>query len=257
MSDCRPSRGGVGRAVNESLAEIAQAVGHPHRLALLEHLAQGQRSVDELAGVTGLTFANTSRHLQILRRARVVQTERHGKHILYSLAGAAEVVALLTALRSLAERNRGEVQQLLRDYFSARDSLAPVTRAELVLQLKDNLVTVIDVRPADEFSLGHLPGARNVPLAELKKRLSRLPRTKEIVAYCRGPYCVLSVEAVELLRAKGYRARRLEDGFPEWRAAGLAVEVRGEGAAKAPPKGAPLASPRGGAAPRRGPAVRG
>lgn len=213
------------QAIYSSLAEIAQGIGHPHRLELLEYLAQGQHSVEELTELSGLTFANTSRHLQILRRARLVETERQGKYVLYSLAGAAEVISLLRALGCVGERNRAEVRQIMRDYFSARDALAPVSREELISRLHDGTVTLIDVRPEHEFSIGHLPGALNVPLANLKKRLSRLPRKHEIVAYCRGPYCVLSFEAVALLRAKGYRVRRLEDGFPEWKAAGLEVET--------------------------------
>jgi len=208
-----------------SLAEIAQAVGHPHRLELLEYLAQGQRAVEDLAAVSKLTFANTSRHLQILRRARLVETERHGKHILYRLASEGTVVTLLKALGEVGERNRAEIRQIMSDYFSARDSLAPVSREELVSRLREGSVTLIDVRPEQEFGLGHLPGAMNIPLDKLQKRLARLPKTQEFVAYCRGPYCVLSFEAVALLRAKGYRARRLIDGFPEWKAAGFEVEI--------------------------------
>jgi rhodanese-related sulfurtransferase/DNA-binding transcriptional ArsR family regulator len=216
---------GPKQAIYSSLAEIAQAIGHPHRLELLEHLAQGQRSVEELAEISDLTFANTSRHLQILRRARLVETERQGKRVLYSLTSQEDVVTLLRALGCVGERNRAEVRQIISDYFGARDSLAPVSREELVSLLRGGMVTVIDVRPEHEFGLGHLPGAMNIPLNELKKRLSRLPKNQEIVAYCRGPYCVLSFEAVALLRAKGYRVRRLVDGFPEWKAAGLEIET--------------------------------
>lgn len=219
------STGGPKQAIFASLAEVAQAIGHPHRLELLEHLAQGQRSVEELAALAALTFANASRHLQILRRARLVETERRGKHILYSLAGETEVVALLKALGCVGERNMAEVRQMMTDYFSARDALAPVSREELVSSLRDGTVTLLDIRPEDEFALGHLPGALNVPLSELTKRLSKLSKDQEIVAYCRGPYCILSFEAVALLRTKGYRVRRLEDGFPEWKAAGLAIEA--------------------------------
>jgi ArsR family transcriptional regulator len=219
------STGGPKQAIYVSLAEVAQAIGHAHRLELLEHLAQGQRSVEELAAVAALTFANASRHLQILRRARLVETERRGKHILYRLAGETEVVALLKALGRVGERNMAEVRQMMTDYFSARDALAPVSREELISSLRDGTVTLLDVRPEDEFVLGHLPGALNVPLSELMKRLSKLSKDQEIVAYCRGPYCILSFEAVALLRTKGYRVRRLEDGFPEWKAAGLAIEA--------------------------------
>lgn len=219
------STAGPKQAIYSSLAEVAQAIGHAHRLELLEHLAQGQRSVEELAARSGLTFANASRHLQILRRARLVETERRGKNVLYSLAGEPEVVGLLKALGCVGERNVAEVRQMMTDYFDARDALAPVTRDELVTSLRDGMVTLLDVRPQDEFELGHLPGAVNMPLAELERRLSELPKDQEIVAYCRGPYCVLSFEAVARLRASGYRVRRLEDGFPEWKAAGLEIEA--------------------------------
>jgi len=216
---------GPKQAIYSGLAEVAQAIGHAHRLELLEHLAQGQRSVEELAERAGLSFANASRHLQILRRARLVETERQGKRILYSLSGETEVVALLKALGCVGERNVAEVRQMMNDYFGARDALAPVTRNELLASLRDGMVTLLDVRPEDEFALGHLPGALNLPLTELEQRLSELPRDQEIIAYCRGPYCVLSVDAVSSLRAKGYKVRRLEDGFPEWKAAGLDIEA--------------------------------
>ncbi len=204
---------------------MAQALGHPHRLELLEHLAQGVRSVEELSARAHLTFANTSRHLQILRRARLVETERRGKHILYRLAGDAEVVALIKALGRVGEQNMAEIDRVMMDYFRARDSLEPVSRDDLVSRLHEGSVTVLDVRPEDEFAVGHLPGALNIPLAELERRLSELPADREVIAYCRGPYCVLSFEAVVALRARGYLARRLEDGYPEWKAAGLPVEA--------------------------------
>jgi len=204
---------------------VAQAVGHAHRLELLEHLAQGERSVEELSARASLTFANTSRHLQILRRARLVETERRGKHVLYRLAGDAEVITLMHALGRLGERNVAEVDRVMADYFRARDALEPVSREDLVSRLHDGLVTVLDVRPEDEFVVGHLPGALNIPLSELERRLSELPSDREVIAYCRGPYCVLSFEAVSALRARGYLVRRLEDGYPEWKAAGLPVEA--------------------------------
>lgn len=218
------SRPGPKQAIYVSLAEVAQALGHANRLELLEHLAQRERSVEELTSLSGMTFANTSRHLQILRRARLVEAERRGKHVLYSLAGGAEVVTLMKALGRVGERNVAEITRVLSDYFHARDSMEPVSREELVGRIADGLVIVLDVRPEDEFAQGHLPGARNIPLAELDRRLGELPINAEIVAYCRGPYCVLAFEAVATLRAKGFKAMRLEDGFPEWKAAGLAVE---------------------------------
>nr|WP_175801617.1 metalloregulator ArsR/SmtB family transcription factor [Burkholderia anthina] len=216
---------GPKQAIYASLAEVAQAIGHPNRLELLEHLAQRERSVEALTTLSGMTFANTSRHLQILRRARLVDTERRGKHIVYRLAGDNEVVVLMKALGRVGERNVAEVSQVLGDYFHARDALEPVSRGELTARLADGLVTLLDVRPQDEFALGHLPGALNIPLASLDARLGELPVGTEIVAYCRGPYCVFAFEAVAALRARGFKAVRLEDGFPEWKAAGLAVET--------------------------------
>jgi rhodanese-related sulfurtransferase len=216
---------GPKQAILAGLAEVAQALGHAHRLELLEHVAQGMRSVEELSARANLSFANTSRHLQILRRARLVDTERRGKRVLYRLAGDAEVVELMRALGRVGERNVAEVSRIMTDYFHARDALEPVSREDMASRLRDGLVTVLDVRPEDEFALGHLPGALNIPLGKLERRLSELPAGREIVAYCRGPYCVLSFEAVAALRARGYPVRRLEDGYPEWKAAGLPVEA--------------------------------
>jgi len=216
---------GPKRAIFAGLADVAQALGHAHRLELLEHVAQGMRSVEELSARANLSFANTSRHLQILRRARLVDTERRGKHVLYRLAGDNEVVDLMRALGRVGERNLAEVNRVMTDYFHARDALEPVSRTDLISRLRDGLVTILDVRPEDEFALGHLPGALNIPLGKLEQRLSELPAGREVIAYCRGPYCVLSFEAVAALRARGYRVRRLEDGYPEWKAAGLPIEA--------------------------------
>lgn len=216
---------GPKQAIYNSLAEVAQALGHAHRLELLEHLAQGERSVEELSARASLTFANTSRHLQILRRARLVETERRGKHVLYRLAGDAEVVTLIQALDRVGERNVAEINRVMTAYFQARDALEAVSRGDLLARLRDGLVTVLDVRPEDEFAVGHLPGALNIPLAELERRLGELPADREVIAYCRGPYCVLSFEAVAALRERGYRVHRLEDGYPEWKAAGLPIEA--------------------------------
>ena len=219
------SSAGPKRAIYNCLAEVAQAVGHTHRLELLELLAQGERSVEALSARAQLSFANTSRHLQLLRRARLVETERRGKHVFYRLAGDAEVVALMKALGRLGERNLAEIERVMADYFQARDALEPVSREHLASRLGAGMVTVLDVRPADEFALGHLPRAVNIPLGELEHRLGELPADREVVAYCRGPYCVLSFEAVAALRARGYRVHRLEDGYPEWKAAGLPIEA--------------------------------
>jgi len=214
---------GPKQRVFASLAAIAQALGHAHRLELLEHLGQGERSVEDLATRTGLTVANTSRHLQLLRRAALVGGRREGKRVFYHLAGEDTVVALLQALSRVGERNSAEIARLMGSYFRARDELEPVSRAELLERLRAGAATVLDVRPEDEFQQGHLPSALNIPLAQLERRLAELPADREVVAYCRGPWCVLSFEAVAALRQRGYRARRLEDGFPEWKVAGLPV----------------------------------
>lgn len=212
-------------AIYQSLAEIAHAMGHPHRLELLERMAQGAHSVEDLARSTGLSVANASRHLQLLRRARLVNAERQGKRIFYCLAGEVEIVGLLKGLGRIGERNVAEIQCIMRDFFTRRDALEAVSREELVERLTQGRVTVLDVRSEDEFALGHVAGAVNIPVAELERRLAELPKDREIVAYCRGPYCIMSFEAVEALRKKGYNVRRLEDGFPEWKAAGLSVAL--------------------------------
>jgi len=206
-----------------SLAEIARALGHAHRLELLEHLGQGERSVEDLAARAGLTLANTSRHLQLLRRAALVEGRRDGKRVYYRLAGEEAVVGLLLALSRVGERNSAEIARVMASYFRARDELEPVSRDELLDRLRSGMATVLDVRPEDEFEQGHLPEALNIPLSQLERRLAELPADQEIVAYCRGPWCVLSFEAVALLRQRGYRVRRLEDGFPEWKMVGLPV----------------------------------
>ena len=211
-------------AVFAQFAAVAKAAALPHRLELLEQLAQGERSVDVLANRTRLSIANASQHLQLMRRAGLVAARREGKFVFYRLADDA-VLDLLASLRRIAELTAAEVERVVRGYFQNRDSLEPVSRAELMERLKAGVVTVLDVRPDDEFALGHLPGALNIPLGELERRLTDLDRHQEIVAYCRGPYCVLSYEAVAMLRARGFRVRRLEDGLPEWRAAGLPVAV--------------------------------
>ncbi len=211
------------QALFAQFAAVAKAVAHPHRLELLEQLAQGERSVEVLADRTRIAVANASQHLQHLRRAGLVAARRDGKFVFYRLADDA-VLGLLTSLRRIAELQSAEVERVVRSYFNDRDSLEALSRLELMERLKAGIVTVLDVRPEDEFALGHLPGAINLPLSELEKRLADLDPDREIVAYCRGPYCVLSYEAVAMLRARGFKVRRLEDGLPEWRAAGLPVE---------------------------------
>ncbi|MDA8051881.1 MAG: metalloregulator ArsR/SmtB family transcription factor [Rhodospirillales bacterium] len=210
------------RLVFEQFARLAQALANSHRVELIELLAQGERSVEALAGLTGLRLTNASQHLQLLRRAGLVVARRSGRQVLYRL-GAPDVVDLLMALRRSAERGLAEIDRIVESYFDARDKLEPVTREELARRLSEGLVTLIDVRPAEEFAAGHIPGAINVPLGELPARMASLPRARPVVAYCRGPYCVFAFEAVAALRARGYEARRLADGYPEWWAAGRPV----------------------------------
>ena len=218
------SRVGPKQQVFEGLAQIAHALAHAHRLELLEHLGQGERSVEDLATRASLTLANASRHLQLLRRAALVEGRRDGKRVYYRLAGDDAVVGLLSALSRVGERNSAEIARVMASYFRARDEFEPVSRDELLDRLRCGAATVLDVRPEDEFANGHLPKALNIPLSQLERRLAELPPEREIVAYCRGPWCVLSFEAVALLRQRGHRARRLEDGFPEWKVAGLPIE---------------------------------
>jgi ArsR family transcriptional regulator len=211
------------QAIYAEFAAVARALGHAHRLELIEHVAQGERTVETLARRTGLSVANTSQHLQQLRRAGLVVSRREGRHVVYRLSDEA-VLTLFSSLRAVAERNVAEIDRIVRSYFTDLDDLEPVSREALLARLRDGRVTVLDVRPADEFAMGHLPGALNVPLGTLEQRLQELDPDQEIVAYCRGAYCVLSFEAVAALRGRGFNVRRLEDGYPEWRAAGLPVE---------------------------------
>jgi rhodanese-related sulfurtransferase/DNA-binding transcriptional ArsR family regulator len=220
------SKQGPKQVLFTQFAAIAKTLGHPHRLELLEQLAQGERTVDTLAQRTHLSVANASQHLQHMRRAGLVATRRDGKFVYYRLQDDA-VLDLMAALRRIAERNSAEVERVIRSYFDKRDSLEAVSRDELMERARSGAVTVLDVRPEDEFALGHLPNALNIPLRELEARLGEIDPKNEIVAYCRGPYCVLSYEAVVQLRLRGFNARRLEDGLPEWRAAGLPVIADG------------------------------
>ena len=209
--------------LHEQFAQVAKALSHAHRLELLELLAQRERSVEALANVAGLTVANTSRHLQQLRRAGLIASRKEGLYVFYRLAGD-DVIDLLRSLRRTGQRHISDVNNVVIGYFNDRDSLEAVSRKELLRRSRDGLVTVLDVRPSEEYEAGHIPGALNVPLNEIEQHLAKLPKEQEIIAYCRGEYCVLAFEAVATMREKGFTARRLEEGYPEWKAAGLPVE---------------------------------
>ena len=205
------------------LARVGKAISNANRLEILEFLAQGERSVEQLSQLAGLSVANASQHLQQLRLTGLVSSRKQGLNVFYRLSGD-DVIELLVALRHTAERHLAEVNQLVDTYLTVKDELEPVPREELLQRVRDGLVTVIDVRPPEEFAAGHVPGAINLPLSELEQRLAELPANTEIVAYCRGPHCILAFDAVARLRQHGLRARRLQDGYPEWRMAGLPVE---------------------------------
>jgi len=204
-------------------ARIAKALSNGYRLELLELLAQGERSVDALAQVSGLTLANTSQHLQQLRQAGLVTNRKEGHKVFYQLSGR-DVTALFGSLRDVAERHLADVNRLVGDYLTVKDCLEPLPAGQLLERARDGLVTVLDVRPQEEYASGHLPGAINIPLKELEKRLGELDPDLEVVAYCRGPHCVLAFDAVAKLRKNGLTARRLENGFPEWQQAGYPTE---------------------------------
>ncbi|GMQ93679.1 MAG: metalloregulator ArsR/SmtB family transcription factor [Acidimicrobiia bacterium] len=208
----------------EQFARIGKAVGNPKRIELLDLLCQGERSVEVLAQTASMGVTSTSAHLKVLREARLVETRREGTRVFYRMADET-VCGFFSSLRALASDRYAEVNQLMQDYFEARDELDPVGRAELIARADDESVIVLDVRPGEEYEAGHIPGAISMPLEELEQRLSSLRKDAEIVAYCRGPYCVLAPQALELLHSHGFAARRLEDGLPEWRQAGLPVTV--------------------------------
>ena len=212
------------RALFAQFAAIAKTLGHGHRLELLELVAQGERTVEVLASRTGLSIANASQHLQHLRRAGLLTSRRQGKFVYYTLADDG-ILDVLAALQRIAERNSAEVERVVRSYYNKLDELEPVTRKQLRKLIREGAVTVLDVRPPDEFALGHVPGAVNIPVRALKERLAEINPDHEIVAYCRGAYCVFSFEAVAFLRARGFKARRLVEGLPEWRAAGLPIKI--------------------------------
>jgi rhodanese-related sulfurtransferase len=211
------------REVFAGLARVGTALSSPTRIEYLELLAQAERSVEQLATLTGTSVANTSQHLQKLRQAGLVVGRKEGLYVFYRLAGD-EVVGLLSAISRVGETYVADVERIVRLYFAHKDELEPVPARELLARARKGLVAVLDVRPPEEYAAGHLPGAINIPLHELKKRLKDLPKRKEVIAYCRGPYCLMSFDAVALLRSAGIKARRLEAGLPEWRHAGLPIE---------------------------------
>lgn len=213
-----PNRG-LKDAIYEQFARMGKAVSAPKRLELLDLLCQGPRTVEALAGQAALSVANASQHLQVLRAARLVEAEKRGLHVEYRLAGD-DVCEFFLALRTLAQGRLAEIEQVTREYLGEREGMETVASAELLRRVKEGAVTVLDVRPAEEYRAGHIPGAVSIPVGELKARFRELPKTRDVVAYCRGPYCVFAVEAVELLRKKGFRAHRMEDGVLEWRRRG-------------------------------------
>jgi rhodanese-related sulfurtransferase len=211
-------------AIYEQFARIGKAISNPSRLELLDLLCQGPRTVEVLAKEAGLGLANTSQHLKALREVRLVTAEKDGLFVTYSLADE-QVCQFFLSVRSLAETHLADIREITRDFLESRNSLQPVGREQLLAKVLDGAVTVLDVRPPEEYRAGHLPGALSIPLKELERRLSDLPHDREIVAYCRGPYCVLAMEAVDMLRAQGFTAFRLEDGVQDWEARGFPVAV--------------------------------
>jgi len=203
-------------------ARVGKALSSANRLELLEFIAQGERTVDVLATLAGLSVANTSQHLQQLRQTGLLTARKEGQHVYYRLAGD-DVLILLNSLRHVAEQHLADVERLVNSFLTVKDSLEPIPANELLQRVRDGLVTVLDVRPREEYDAGHLTGAVNVPMAELEQHLDQLATDKEVVAYCRGPHCVLAFDAVARLREHGLQARRLETGYPEWKAAGLPV----------------------------------
>jgi rhodanese-related sulfurtransferase/DNA-binding transcriptional ArsR family regulator len=210
-------------AIYEQFARLGKAVSAPKRLELLDLLCQGPKTVEVLADHAALSVANASQHLQVLRAARLVEAEKQGLHVEYRLAGE-DVCEFFLALRTLAEGRLAEIEQVTRDYLGRRDAMETVPGVELLRRVKSGEVTVLDVRPSEEYRAGHIPGAVSIPLGELKARFKELPKNREVVAYCRGPYCVFAGEAVELLRKKGIKAHRLREGVLDWRSRGWRVE---------------------------------
>jgi rhodanese-related sulfurtransferase/DNA-binding transcriptional ArsR family regulator len=210
--------------LNQQFARIGKCLAAPRRVELLDLLAQGERNVEGLAVETQMSIGLTSAHLQSLRRAGLVETRRHGTRILYRLAGG-DVYRLLASVRSVAHARLVDVQVIVDTHMRQADGLEPISRHDLLARVRDGTVTVVDVRPRDEYDAGHIPEALSIPIDELEARLAELPRDADIVAYCRGPFCMYAPTAVATLRSRGFRAWRLQDGFPEWRLAGLPIST--------------------------------
>jgi rhodanese-related sulfurtransferase/DNA-binding transcriptional ArsR family regulator len=209
--------------INEQFARIARAIANPHRLEV-DLLAQGERNVEELAKETALSIANTSQHLQALREAHLVATRKEGLRVYYRLSDPA-IYQLVQVIREIAERQLAEVERIVNTYLRERTSMEPVTVNELLSRLHEPGLVILDVRPALEYTQGHIAGARSIPIDELESRLNELPREQEIVAYCRGAYCVFADQAVELLTKHSYQARRMQHGYPDWKLADLPIEI--------------------------------
>ncbi|MGH7619882.1 MAG: ArsR/SmtB family transcription factor [Gemmatimonadaceae bacterium] len=210
-------------ALYTQFARIGHALSSPKRIELIDLLSQGENTVEQLAASIATPIKNTSAHLRVLRQARLVETRRDGTYVHYRLADD-DVFRLLKSLEALGHSRLTDVQHVVRLYLDGHDELEPVTFKELRQLMREGDVTVVDVRPSEEFDAGHIPGALSVPVPELKRRLREIPKSKEVIAYCRGRYCVYSLEAVTLLRKHGFKARRAQEGFPDWRAAGLPLE---------------------------------
>lgn len=210
-------------SIYEQFARLGKALSAPKRLELLDLLCQGPRTVEALAEHAGISVANASQHLQVLRAARLVEAQKKGVYVEYTVADE-QVSRFYHSLQGLAESRLAEVERVTRSYLTERGAMEAVQSGELLRRVREGAVTVLDVRPSEEYRAGHLPGALSIPLPELKKRLAELPKTREVVAYCRGPYCVMAVEAVEFLRAKGYKAHRMDQGVVDWRVRGWRVE---------------------------------
>jgi ArsR family transcriptional regulator len=206
----------------DKFAQVASALGNSKRIEILEHLAQGERSIDVIAQLLGSTLANTSQHLKRLRAAGLVSSSKKGKYVFCRLSGDS-VIDLMSALQHTSEEHVAEVKETVSSYFNKCDDMEALSRQQLIERLVRGTVTILDVRPEDEFNMAHIPGAINIPIKQLSERLSEISGEQEVIAYCRGAYCIFAYEAVLLLRKKGIKARRLEDGYPEWKADGFPI----------------------------------